>query len=746
MSQGQTPDDIEDAMAEFVGRDQPLTWAARRSLHTLKVQAKEALDRWANVLDRPSMFAEDVVKEAKDDIIERQRALTEARTHWAIRVLGHVELAKAAELRFDASPLLAVNADRQKYLITHFSENNGFQGRPVHMEWYPSDKLLHGLNINTNAEMTSLVQQLRDRYATHVQALLQDRASRVRRKHGDSTDYTRVVRKHEMDSEVMSIKEVVSELTAALTHMNNDRHSQFTDSAQPVKKDIRGMGDRYVRNPAEEDITYDPKNRYMLEFKNPNTNAVVKVQSTTLRRHKPFIPYTENLTTTEFMNDKLLPHTLRWVLVTITTQKRSHAIKVMPFHGKSTSMVFPFIAKVTGEHADTQDMTDFAAFEYDVSPLAPFVIQGKPKEVDIMYQAIKVSRLVGYTGGDVRYDEMPDSLRGISEGHGSGEVFPQARAYYSVEDRKHGDTSVYLLMVRNQILGVQVYSPYVGKVLWKHSQAVGRAPQPQPGPWVTPPPGMPPAQPGASRYYFQPQIPPPPPARPPPPPTGVNPQNGLPPNPTPSVPHIYSPGYLKAHPDINRNTVPRRLKVWQHDDAESEVLYSITDVSDLIYVSMDKKRIIKPFWGYYGANLSGFSWGMFEPDNGNPEALVKVGELGYRNPNLITETETSKLWTIQMRNRAGEVESSDIELAIEPDGDPQSRRYNQPYPIPDAGGAKGEMPSYLPLQPRRLAARPGPAPWRDAGQPSVEMAGVLASLAEIKRALNEARALAPASR
>jgi hypothetical protein len=45
----------------------------------------------------------------------------------------------------------------------------------------------------------------------------------------------------------------------------------------------------------------------------------------------------------------------------------------------------------------------------------------------------------------------------------------------------------------------------------------------------------------------------------------------------------------------------------------------------------------------------------------------------------------------------------------------------------------------LPLQPRRLLARPGPAQW-DCGE-SVDMAGVLASLAEIKRALNDARAL-----
>ncbi len=44
------------------------------------------------------------------------------------------------------------------------------------------------------------------------------------------------------------------------------------------------------------------------------------------------------------------------------------------------------------------------------------------------------------------------------------------------------------------------------------------------------------------------------------------------------------------------------------------------------------------------------------------------------------------------------------------------------------------LPGQLPLQPRRLASRPPcPAPWTTS---SVDMAGVMSSLAEIKRALN----------
>jgi len=731
MSQGQTPDDIEDAMAKFVGRSDPLPWEATMSLRTLKLQAKETIDKYANVLARKSMFTTEEVEQAEADIIAKEKVLTEARTHWAIRTLNYVESAEPAELRFDSSPMLPVNKDRQKFLITHFSENQGFQVRPVHMEWFPAQPFIHGLDINTRNEMYSLVSQLRDRYASHEHALRHDRGMRVQRKYGDNVDHQRVNRKHELDPAVKAIQTVVKELGEALKHMNDEHASTFSGTPKPVSRAIRRMGDKYIRNPVDEDITYDPTNRYIFEFFNQESKAVVKVQSTTLRRHKPHIPFTENENTTEFLNTKILPHTLRWVLVTISTPERSFAVKIMPFHGKSTSMVFPVIAKVKDGNEGTEDMTNFNTFDYDVFPLEPYVIQGKPKEVDIMRMAVNVSKMVGDSRDEVKYDLLPMSLVTALDNSGAIPVFPRARVYYSVEDTRRGDTSVYMLMVRNQILMVQVYSPFIGGVLWKLSQAVGRGPPP--GPWVIPPmmpgmmphPGMMPGGAGGNG-----------PAKPP--------RNG-------SKPHVFSNAYLEAHKDYRRHTIPNSITIVEEGGSE-ELKFSVTDLGWLIYTKKDEGITIRPF---LVSEEAGYSWGMYGPDETDSGNIILKWHLTEPSPDLI-DVNPIRGWTLRVKDRDGNFTWKEQNLIVDASGYPVTRKYNGPYPASDESKGpyynavpaktKDEMPSYLPLQPRRLAARPGPAPWRDAGQPSVEMAGVLASLAEIKRALNEARALAPASR
>ena len=107
-----------------------------------------------------------------------------------------------------------------------------------------------------------------------------------------------------------------------------------------------------------------------------------------------------------------------------------------------------------------------------------------------------------------------------------------------------------------------------------------------------------------------------------------------------------------------------------------------------------------------------------------------------RTPPLTRECQLSPDGWVMRQNDLAEFRR-DIALYLRP----QLPAYNgRPSRAPDRRVRSELYP--LPLQPRRLLARPGPAQW-DCGE-SVDMAGVLASLAEIKRALNDARALGAA--
>jgi hypothetical protein len=473
----------------YVQRRRRLRWEAQRSLHNKKVEAKAVLDKHAHVLARKVGYQEEEVSAAYAAIAASQRELNADRAYTALEALQELaDLKDTGDIQFDSGVIHV--ATGRKYLITHFGENLGFRDKTF-MDWFPAFELPPGLAITSVQDVKSLASQLSQRYMYHVETLKGLYYKRMVRRLRGQYDPAELARELTNDKDIAYFTFAASGLRQ-IAEMAEQ--GTFTDSLDKETNEVLPLNDEFHMDPALEDVTYHVQNRSIWKLRvnsgRSDTgiyhSADYVVQSTTSRCRAPYIPETQNETTTKFFNKVISPHTQKWVLITLRNAMHRFSIKIMPYHGLNTSMVFPFYAKINDPDGTDLPLEDFRGkkYTYKVHSLEPYAIQGKVNEIDAMYQAVRVAKFVGNNRLNLQDLRIKEHLQELVQYNSRNAVYPHARIFYSKEDKGVGDSSIYFLYYSGRIYGVVTYAPDIPH-LWKqyHKQLEFDHPHP----WTMPP-------------------------------------------------------------------------------------------------------------------------------------------------------------------------------------------------------------------------------------------------------------------
>ena len=722
-----------------------------KKLQTAKRSAKRVLDKLRDV---------DIVGEVKtSEIYKAQQALTILRTRAALSLLEQFEDHRAPPDMYQRRATLARNAS----LIQHYCTHQGFNST-MQLEW-KRDAAVMPTDWDT---AKGFILSLLVRYQQHLNLT----RKQFERLPGDV--HGKIIKQLEL-------------LTGGLSRACDVRSAQ-------VQSILKG-GASFVRpppvHPDEGDITYDSGNRSLFYAKlddrgqrdvEQESEHHVSLQVVTAHRRKSHRAMTENAQTAEFYNKVIAPKITPWVEVEVVLSDLTVRIKVSDFCDADTSVVYPFIAIGNDKGEDFRDNG------YVVHALPAYVMQGIPNEINSMKQVCLLSNYVQqvYRSGVNGYvDYSKSAVRGLIR-KSPDRILNYARAYYSVEDRQKGDTAVYFLQYGGVVVGVQVFTPDI-RHLWyersQHRQEPGGLPptpqfgypqrrnshiqfagdrrrsqsprrgqspgryqhpqqqqQQQHGGWQQHP--HPQQQQhggwqqqarrgegnkrGEGQFINPQQVPAPPPPRPRPAPSAPRPRPA-PPAPQPNVVLVPprqpgQPAWGRPKimvPDLQDGVVASVSQ--KFPDAAPEriqlVVNSGNGVFDLDLENASLNNIV--YRGARGDNI------ILQVVNG---VWVFVGGYGDRmdpfikqvNPHHLDDV-GSTVWT----KHGGMGVTIEITMF---DGDE----------VWDPNAASTASTATLPYQPRRLASRPG-ADWR----PSVEsdLQHVMASLEEIKRALNDAQLL-----
>jgi len=429
----------DDYVTEFPELDD---WDAR--LAVVKKRAKRALDA--------NREAVDMGKSEKDrfgEISRAQNELTTLRTRAATSLLTQFEAKKAPPDMYQHRAELPEGSS----LVQHFGTFQGFSST-MQLEWNRSNS---GVPVDWD-KARGFIHSLIARYQQHL-------------------DFTRA--QFERFPSDMH-RQLVEQLELLLGSM-----SRACGVKSVVPQSILKGGAPVLRpapvHPAEGDITYDPENRTLFRA-DLGDGYYVSLQTVTAHRRKSHRAMTENTETAAFYNNVIAPRIAPWVEISVVAKDLTARIKVSDYFDAGTSVVYPFVAVGRG----TAD--DFRRAEYDVTVLPSYVMQGIPSEINAMKQVCllggymrqaRVQEIAGYK----RYS---DSFAKGSIKSDLTRILSYARAYYSVENRQKGDTTVYFLQYDNVVVGVQVFCPEIRHLWYERPQNVegrgasgGQEPTPQ---------------------------------------------------------------------------------------------------------------------------------------------------------------------------------------------------------------------------------------------------------------------------
>jgi hypothetical protein len=396
--------------------------------------------------------------------------------------------------------------------------------------------------------------------------------------------------------------------------------------------------------------------------------------------------------------------------------------------------VTPFFGSILGDGSDSPNLDaegfDFREHNFKVETLPSTSSMGMPSELDIMVEGLQLTT----------HPDIPSSiLESLTDAKTvPGAVSHEARVYYSVLDKSHGDIAIWFLYIRGFILGVQVFYPKMER-LWKYSaeqrtrvgryQTEGepRPAQPQPNQFLPlfrhPIPIHGPSYAPPANY--------PPPANHPPPASYAA--------------RVSGPGGVRnprAPQPAYEPPVPRPKAVLGTD----VLIYSQAS-------AMPEGMVPKLI------HVKGI------PGTTRGETLAYDGGTRFKNGQYLIEAYPSGpkwYWGLYKTGTSTRMarKAADPTLLMASDGGPTTWSFEtkappiqyeiKPLTITNAGPRSDAVPMrlaaiYLPLQPRRLAARLGHAePVADAEDRGARLSAIMADLSEIKRALNGASLLSKA--
>jgi hypothetical protein len=429
-------------------------------------------------------------------------------------------------------------------------------------------------------------------------------------------------------------------------------------------------------------------------------------------------------------------------------------MRLARFGGKGSSTVTPFLGTIIETSGvDLEDLAfDFREHEFKVESKTAMSTMGMPSELDIMVSALQLSR----------EKEVPSSIvDGLDkQASAPGSVSKDARVYYSVLDKSHGDMAIWFLYVKGFILGVQVFYPKV-EHLWRftpRAQArVGRYQGNTPAPAYGAPgygyaapgygyaaPGYVYAAPGYGGHTHNAhaihQAP-------------TQPRNGRAPMPAPHAPaqavpaqavpaqaapaqaaatpptktkavlgqdaFVYSPGYMRANGigAADAKKVPKTILVKGIPGAPRGVTLAYDGGARF----KNAEYRMEPY-----SEKGGWWWALFSA-KGN----TRLGRKTTEQSALMSLGKSEMMWSFQkdgtnFQGPGKGIQYETVELTI-------TNAENSRSVVP-----MRELASYLPLQPRRLAAQFAAGP---RGSDDLSLAAIMSDLSEIKRALNGASLL-----
>ena len=463
----------------------------------------------------------------------------------------------------------------------------------------------------------------------------------------------------------------------------------------------------------------------------------------------------KNDATEEFLHKRILAKAVgtHWVEMEMempgklaNSGSRFWRMRLARFGGKGSSTVTPFLGTIiesSGVELNDPDF-DFRDHEFKVESKTAMSTMGMPSELDIMVSALQLSKERGVPSNIV------DGLD--KQGLTPGIISKDARVYYSVLDKSHGDMAIWFLYVKGFILGVQVFYPKV-EHLWRFTPRA----QPKVGRYQgnTPMPaygahghayGAPAYAYGAPAYAYggytynahatyqaqthQAQI---------------QPRNGrapvAPPHAAQAVPaqavpaqavpapktkavlgqdaFVYSAGYMKANGITGMDTkkVPKTILVKGIRGAARGVTLAYDGGARF----KNAEYRMEPY-----AERGVWWWALFSA-KGN----TRLGRKTTEQSALISQKKSEMMWSFQkdgtnFQGGGRGIQYETVELTIT---NAEDSRNVVPM---------RELASYLPLQPRRLAAQFAAVP---RGSDDLSLAAIMSDLSEIKRALNGASLL-----
>jgi hypothetical protein len=133
-------------------------------------------------------------------------------------------------------------------------------------------------------------------------------------------------------------------------------------------------------------------------------------------------------------------------------------MRLMRFGGKGSCTITPFVGRMVSGPPTATAGFDFREHDFEVECKRTVSSLGMPSELEIMAAGLQASHGPG----------IPARIASDAEEWcpPSGEVARDARVYYSVLDKSHGDTAIWFLYTKGYIMGVQVFFPKITR-LWK---------------------------------------------------------------------------------------------------------------------------------------------------------------------------------------------------------------------------------------------------------------------------------------
>jgi hypothetical protein len=356
-----------------------------------------------------------------------------------------------------SKPPLASALPSGKYLITHRckSKGGGFI-RDLHLELKST---IESLKLENGSHVSAIIGALAARYKKHLDKQVQLQKKRLATKEGKVGAVAEAMVAE--NPGIQSLREVVAILEAAHQGVHNAKITGgFTIESEPAGKFSQHMG-RKVKFPdplMQEKTSLHLNHTHGLRYNDKWDACEFSLESSCMERNPPQTPFKENDMTTEFFNKKISPKLAPLVNIVIKIANGStYEITVQPFHGMSTSVVCPFLAK---PREDSGPEVDFRKKDYDVYQLEQYAIQGLAE----FYEAM------GHTMRTMQCKEVHELLKPLSDEtcnrlllhtRVQNTLFPKNRVYYSEANKDSGTGSVLFVHFEDQIVGVRVLSPSI---------------------------------------------------------------------------------------------------------------------------------------------------------------------------------------------------------------------------------------------------------------------------------------------